>query len=187
MRSGWLGGFGAAGGMLLLVAAAILVQPNVRVLDEVGAAWSGLWDGQDDRAAPAVAVDQLKLSGDRVSGRVRNLAEVPIRRALLQIRVSSPEGDRIHEATVYNLAAGAEAWFGIPLLAGSRAERVAFVEAFVEADASSASDRRDAPATTLPSQRRRSGVGGMQDVERYEQEVQRMEDAVRSVTPETGL
>lgn len=177
MRNGWVSGLGAAGGtMLLLVAAVMIAQPNVRVLD---GAFSG-WLGGGDEPPPAEArVEEVVVEPGRVSGRVRNTSAVGLGSVEVTVRLGlAGGGARTERVSVYALAPGAEAWFGIPLVGGPAAVSADVVE--VRATAGTG---KTAPSgATSPRSPRRGGAGGMQDVERFEREMKQMEEATRSVT-----
>ena len=176
MRSGWISAFGAAGGtMLLLIAVAMIAQPNVRVLDGV---FSGWLDGGEEPPVAEARVDNLTVEAGRVSGRVHNPSSVPLSRVDVTVQIDlAGGGTKTESASVYTIAPGAEAWFGIPLVGVSAADaEVTDVQATAGAGGSGP-ERRTRPRTP-----RRSGVGGMQDVERFEQEMKQMEEATRSVT-----
>lgn len=158
--------------MLLLVVVAMIAQPNTRVLED---AVAGLFDrrGGDEPKAEA-RVDQLTVDARRVSGRVHNPSAVTLRQVEVTVRLV-PGGDgasRQASATVYGLAPGTEAWFGIPLVGGPAVGHVELVDVRATAGADGA-ERRAEP------QRRN---GGMRDVERTEREMKLMEEATRAAT-----
>ena len=177
MRSGWVGGVGAASGtVLLLVAAAMIVQPNVRVLEETFDGWLDGW-GEDEPQAEA-SVDRLTVEAGRVSGRVRNLSAVALGRVDVTVRLDlAGGGSKTERASVYALAPGGEAWFGIPLV-GISATGAEVLDVQATAVAGESTPGR----TALPRTPRRGGVGGMQDVERFEREMKQMEEATRAAT-----
>lgn len=173
MRSGW---FGAAGGtMLLLVAAVMIAQPNVRALDGV---FSGWLDGGEEPPMVDARVEEVVVEPGRVSGRVRNPSSVVLSRVEVTVRLDlAGGGSRTERASVYALAPGAEAWFGIPLL-GVSATKAEVVDVQATAVVGQATPGAAAPPRTW----RRGGVGGMQDVERFEREMKQMEEATRAAT-----
>lgn len=186
MRGGWLSGFGAAGGtMLLLVLAVMIAQPNVRVLDGIKASFDDLLGGEDDEVAVEATVDGIVVEQGRVRGRVHNPSATPLGEVVVRVRLVSPGGGegRTASATVYGLAPGAEAWFGIPLVGGPAVASAELVDVRAKAGlaAGSSPGARTPARTHLPAPSRRSGVGGMQDVQRQERDMNQMQDAARSV------
>lgn len=182
MRNGWISGLGAAGGtMILLVAAVMIAQPNMRVLDgTVTKFFDGFSGGEADVQVEAV-VDNLEVADGRVRGRVQNPTAVALGEVVVRVRLVAPDGAmRTTTATVYGIAPGREAWFGIPLV-GQQVKRVELVD--VRAAAGTASAAPSTPQRrSLPAPSRRSGVGGMPDVQRQERDMQQMQDAARAAT-----
>lgn len=159
--------------MLLLIAAIMIAQPNVRVLEGAFSGFLGGW-GEDGPELEAV-VDQLTVEAGRVSGRVRNPSAVAFSRVDVSVRLIPEQGEaRTASATGYDLAAGSEAWFGVPLVGGPAVARAEIVD--VRTTAGTEGAEPDA------APRRRGGVGGMQDVERLERELKQMEEATRAAT-----
>ncbi len=182
MRGGWISGLGAAGGtMLLLIAAAMIAQPNVRVLDGV---MTKFFEGEDETAQVEAVVDNLTVEPGRVRGRVRNPSSVALGEVVVHVRLIPAEGDpKTTSATVYGLGPGGDAWFGIPLVGGPAIERAELVEVRATAGAAAATPQNTAPQRhSLPAPSRRSGVGGMQDVQRIESDMKKMEEATRAAT-----
>lgn len=173
MRNGWVSGCGAAGGtMLLLVAVAMIAQPNVRVLEEAFSGWLGRGE-----AEPTALADQLTVRPDRVSGRVANPSSTALARVDVTVRLFHATGEpREASATVFDLAPGAEAWFGIPLIGGPAVTRAELV------DVRATAGMRGAGPTDAARPHRRGGAGGMRDVERMEREMKQMEEATRAAT-----
>lgn len=178
MRSGMVSGCGAASAtMLLLVAAVIIAQPNLGVLERTVGGLFGSAFGSKAAEPPEVLVDELAVETDRVRGRIRNPSAVALREVVVQVRLISHENgeDRTVSATVYDLASGAEAWFGIPLVGGPSVARAELVD--VRATPGTGEAKPGPPRLS-----RRGGVGGMQDVERIEREMKQMEEAARQAT-----
>lgn len=169
--------------MLLLVAAAMIAQPNVRVLDGVMTDFFNSVTGANEEDVPVQAiVDNLTVERRSVRGRVRNPSTMTMREVVIRVRLVPPGGGegRTTSATVYSVAPGAEAWFGIPLVGGPPIASAELVDVTATAEATPASS---APTRShLPAPSRRSGVGGMQDVQQQERDMQQMQEAARSVT-----
>lgn len=165
----------AAGGTLLLLVAAVwIAQPNLpslgRLFDQtVGA----LLDGGDSAEAQ-VRVEDLAVEPGRVRGRVVNASKELLHTVTVRLRLLDPgSAPRPASATLYQLAPGQEAWFGVPLFAGDgvTAAELAGIDVSV-----AQRDGSPAPPRTL-----RGTGGGMRDVERAEREMGQMQDAARSV------
>ena len=139
--------------------------------------------GGEEETEMVVVVDNLTVENGRVRGRVQNTTAAALGEVVVHVRLIAPDGAaRTTTATVYGVAPGREAWFGIPLV-GQPVAHVELVDVQAALGTASAVPGQGTPQRhSLPAPSRRSGVGGMPDVQRQERDMQHMQDAARAAT-----